>query len=56
MDLSGGERRKVAVASVLALNARVMFLDEPTTGLDVEARHGVWRLIRETLAKGTLSY
>ena len=50
--LSGGERRKMTVASVLAIDAKVIFLDEPTTGLDVEARHEVYKVIRETVRKG----
>lgn len=51
--LSGGEKRKVAVAMVLATNADVVFLDEPTTGLDVEARHTTWKIIRESVSGGT---
>jgi len=51
--LSGGEKRKVAVAIVLAINAEVIFLDEPTTGLDVEARHKTWKIIRQAVAQGT---
>jgi ABC-2 type transport system ATP-binding protein len=50
--LSGGEKRKVAVAMVLATNADVIFLDEPTTGLDVEARHVTWKIIRESISEG----
>lgn len=50
--LSGGEKRKVAVAMVLATNADVIFLDEPTTGLDVEARHTTWKIIRESVSQG----
>jgi ABC-2 type transport system ATP-binding protein len=51
--LSGGEKRKVAVAMVLATDAEVIFLDEPTTGLDVEARHTTWKIIRESISEGT---
>jgi len=51
--LSGGQQRKVVVSTVLAANAEVVFLDEPTTGLDVEARHAVWKIIRETVADGS---
>lgn len=50
--LSGGEKRKVAVAMVLATDADVIFLDEPTTGLDVEARHTTWKIIREGISEG----
>lgn len=51
--LSGGEKRKVAVGMTLAADADVVFLDEPTTGLDVEARHVIWRLVRDIVRKGT---
>ena len=50
--LSGGQRRRATVAAVLATEADVIFLDEPTVGLDVEVRHVVWRAIRETVAGG----
>lgn len=45
--LSGGLRRRVLVAMVLATEAPVLFLDEPTTGLDPLARREVWEAIRE---------
>ena len=51
--LSGGQRRRATVATILAAEADVSFLDEPTVGLDVEVRHTVWRAIRETVASGT---
>ncbi|MBB3036569.1 ABC transporter ATP-binding protein [Hoyosella altamirensis] len=44
--LSGGQQRRVAVALAFAGNPRVVFLDEPSTGLDVEARHQLWSGIR----------
>ncbi len=44
--LSGGMRRRVMVAMVLASDAEVLFLDEPTTGLDPVARRDVWSAIR----------
>jgi ABC-2 type transport system ATP-binding protein len=49
--LSGGQRRKVMVATVLAAEADITFLDEPTTGLDPKSRKELWRSLEE-LAKG----
>jgi ABC-2 type transport system ATP-binding protein len=48
--LSGGQRRKVLVATVLAADAEITFLDEPTTGLDPISRRELWKSLRE-LAK-----
>jgi ABC-2 type transport system ATP-binding protein len=45
--LSGGTKRKVLVATVLASEAKVIFLDEPTTGLDPISRADLWRLLKE---------
>jgi ABC-2 type transport system ATP-binding protein len=45
--LSGGNRRKVLVATVLASEAQVIFLDEPTTGLDPISRREFWAILRE---------
>ncbi|MCW4051699.1 MAG: ABC transporter ATP-binding protein [Candidatus Bathyarchaeota archaeon] len=50
--LSGGEKRRVAVAMILATNADLIFLDEPTTGLDVEACYATWRIVRDALKSG----
>ena len=50
--LSGGERRRALVASVLAEPAEVYFLDEPTTGIDVEGRYEVLKVIREVVSHG----
>jgi ABC-2 type transport system ATP-binding protein len=47
--LSGGEVRKTLVASTLASNTDIIFLDEPTTGLDVEARYTVLKAIRDSV-------
>jgi ABC-2 type transport system ATP-binding protein len=50
--LSGGQKRRVAVALAFVGRPRIVFLDEPTTGLDVEARHALWDAIREFHAGG----
>ncbi|MFJ8040059.1 ABC transporter ATP-binding protein [Kitasatospora sp. NPDC096147] len=52
-QLSGGERRRLDLALALLGRPEVLFLDEPSTGLDPEARAGVWRLVRELRAQGT---
>lgn len=50
--LCGGERRRVAVSIILSTNADLIFLDEPTTGLDVEARYATWKIVRDSLKDG----
>ena len=50
---SGGMRRRLDIAMSLLGNPRVLFLDEPTTGLDPEGRLEVWRTIRTLTARGT---
>ena len=50
--LSGGEKRRVAVALAFAGRPRIVFLDEPTTGLDVEARRSLWDGIRHFHSEG----
>jgi ABC-2 type transport system ATP-binding protein len=50
--LSGGERRRLAVALAFAGRPRLVLLDEPTTGLDVEARRFVWRAVRDYVGAG----
>lgn len=49
---SGGMRRKLDVAASLIVTPGVLFLDEPTTGLDPKARQGVWRMIRQLAQSG----
>ncbi len=50
---SGGMRRRLDIAMSLAGNPQVIFLDEPTTGLDPEARIEVWQAVKELAAHGT---
>lgn len=50
---SGGMRRRLDIAVALLLDPAVLFLDEPTTGLDPRARNEVWRAVREVAARGT---
>jgi ABC-2 type transport system ATP-binding protein len=50
---SGGMRRRLDIAMSLIGNPQVIFLDEPTTGLDPEARIEVWQAVRELAAHGT---
>jgi ABC-2 type transport system ATP-binding protein len=52
-QLSGGEKRRLDLALAVLGRPQVLFLDEPTTGLDPEARQGVWELIRALVAEGT---
>ena len=49
---SGGMRRRLDVAMALVRNPRVLFLDEPTTGLDPQSRRALWELIREQRLRG----
>lgn len=51
-QLSGGQVRRAIVAAALASDAEVIFLDEPTSGIDVEARREVWRALRERVGAG----
>jgi ABC-2 type transport system ATP-binding protein len=51
-DLSGGEQRRLMFALAICGDADLLFLDEPTTGLDIEARRGMWARIRALRAAG----
>jgi ABC-2 type transport system ATP-binding protein len=50
---SGGMARRLDLAASLVARPRVLFLDEPTTGLDPRARNDMWQVIRELVAAGT---
>ncbi|GAA1591817.1 ABC transporter ATP-binding protein [Actinomadura kijaniata] len=52
-QLSGGQKRRLDLALALLGRPEVMFLDEPTTGMDPEARHATWRTVRDLVADGT---
>jgi ABC-2 type transport system ATP-binding protein len=47
VTLSGGMKRRVLIAKALAHQPQVLFLDEPTAGVDVELRQGMWQVVRE---------
>jgi ABC-2 type transport system ATP-binding protein len=51
-DLSGGEQRRLLFALAICGDPDLLFLDEPTTGLDIEARRGMWSQIRALCAEG----
>jgi ABC-2 type transport system ATP-binding protein len=50
--LSGGQRQRLAVATALVCNPKILFLDEPTTGLDPQSRRQLWDIIRAFQKKG----
>ncbi|MFM7768420.1 MAG: ABC transporter ATP-binding protein, partial [Bacteroidota bacterium] len=52
-ELSGGQKQRFSIATTLINQPRVVFLDEPTTGLDPQARRNLWDLIRDIRAKGS---
>jgi ABC-2 type transport system ATP-binding protein len=53
MQLSGGMKRRVMIAKALSHEPEVLFLDEPTAGVDVELRKDMWAMIRRLRAAGT---
>ena len=53
LELSGGMKRRVLIAKALSHEPKILFLDEPSAGVDVELRHDMWRLVRELRDAGT---
>jgi ABC-2 type transport system ATP-binding protein len=51
-ELSGGQQQRLMIARALMHQPQVIFLDEPTVGLDPQARHAVWELLKELQASG----
>jgi ABC-2 type transport system ATP-binding protein len=52
MTLSGGMKRRVLIAKALSHEPSILFLDEPTAGVDVELRHEMWKMVRELRERG----
>jgi ABC-2 type transport system ATP-binding protein len=52
LTLSGGMKRRVMIAKALSHEPQILFLDEPTAGVDVELRKGMWEVVRELKAAG----
>ncbi len=52
-ELSGGQKQRFSIATTLINQPRIIFLDEPTTGLDPQARRNLWELIQRIRDKGT---
>ena len=52
-QLSGGQKRRLALALALVGKPEIVFLDEPTTGMDPQARHATWDIIRSLRDRGT---
>lgn len=54
--LSGGQKQRLFIALALLLDPQLVFLDELTTGLDPQARHAIWDLVREVRGRGKTVY
>jgi ABC-2 type transport system ATP-binding protein len=52
-ELSGGQKQRFSVATTLINQPRIIFLDEPTTGLDPQARRSLWELVKNIRQRGT---
>jgi ABC-2 type transport system ATP-binding protein len=52
-ELSGGQKQRFSIATTLINQPKIIFLDEPTTGLDPQARRNLWDLIKEIRDNGT---
>ena len=52
-ELSGGQKQRFSIATTLINQPKIIFLDEPTTGLDPQARRNLWDLIKDIRSKGT---
>ena len=52
-EMSGGQKQRFSIATTLINKPRIIFLDEPTTGLDPQARRNLWQLIRQIRSDGT---
>ncbi|MEC8694638.1 MAG: ABC transporter ATP-binding protein [Pseudomonadota bacterium] len=51
-ELSGGMKRRVLIAKALSHEPKILFLDEPTAGVDVDLRHDMWRLVKDLQDEG----
>ena len=52
-EMSGGQKQRFSIATTLINTPQIIFLDEPTTGLDPQARRNLWDLIREIRSNGS---
>ena len=52
-EMSGGQKQRFSIATTLINKPKIIFLDEPTTGLDPQARHNLWELIQKIRKDGT---